>query len=444
MTFMRTPTYGLRQWKKILDAIQSDGGNLLILWMGGGFRSKRFPITWKFNQEHENVRHDFARHLIAYAHKKGIRVLLGFTPFGYDGVNQYPLEYPELKAQKANGKPTDPFGIYCWGWNLCPSRPESQRFMREYIREMYFDFYPDADGLMIESSDYAICHCSECQGHFFEREFEFVETISREAWQRKRDAIVVVYPHYFSGAKVPGFNVAAATKPFDPRWTLFFTPHSAHFDSGLIRQARGSLWSDDGPSLRTPEAIQSAAQRGKDAGVTGWVPSLEPFTFVANHAEEGQQYLVGKRQVPFGFGWLKPDETPLDELPIRINRIAYREFSRQPDLPFAEFKQRLGREIFGPDHNPGALEDLLKLQRVFVQERTWCQAAPVVNPARVRAMKARGDLTAERIAGYRATLAMLQDIAERHRSGRAGERELHRIARWVLDLWKGENAELLG
>ena len=30
--------------------------------------------------------------------------------------------------------------------------------MLEDVREMYFAFYPDADGLLIESSDDAICH----------------------------------------------------------------------------------------------------------------------------------------------------------------------------------------------------------------------------------------------------------------------------------------------
>jgi hypothetical protein len=445
MTFMRMPTYGLSQWKKMLDGIQADGGNVLILWMGGGFRSKRFPITWQFNAEHENIRRDFGRGLIADAHRKGIRVLLGFTPFGYDGVNQYPLEHPELKALKPDGQPTDPFGIYCWGWNLCPSQSESQRFMREYVREMYFEFYPEADGLMIESSDYAICHCPACRGNFFEQEFEFVDAISREVWARKPDAMVTVYPHYFSGSKVPGFNVAAARKPFDSRWTLFFTPHSAHFDAGLIRQARASLWSDDGPSLRTPAALQNAAQRGKEAGVTGWVPSLEPFSFVASHAEEGQQYLVGKRQIPFGFGWLKPGDTPFNELPLRINRVAYREFSRSPDLPFDEFKVRLGVELFGRDAKPQAVDDALQLQRAFFHERTWCQAAPIVNPDRVRAMKRRGELSPERIAAWRTALAEIRQIAARHESGQsAGERELHRIAQWVLNRWTGPDAALLG
>src|SRR5687767_5839776 len=164
VTFMRMPTYGLPQWKQALDAFAADGANALLLWMAGGFRSKKFPVTWKFNAEHANVRADFGRELIAYAHGKGIKVLLGFTPFGYDGANQYPLEHPDLKAIGKDGKSAAEFGIYCWGWNLCPSQPQSQRFMLEYVREMYFDFYPEADGLLIESSDYAICHCDQCRG----------------------------------------------------------------------------------------------------------------------------------------------------------------------------------------------------------------------------------------------------------------------------------------
>ena len=444
MTFMRMPTYGLPQWKRMLEEIRADGANLLILWMGGGFRSKKFPITWKFNEEHENVRHDFGRELITAAHTKGIKVLLGFTPFGYDGVNQYPIERPELKATKADGSPTDKFGIYCWGWNLCPSKPESQRFMRDYVREMFFEFYPDADGLMIESSDYAICHCAECKGKFFEREFDFVEGISQDVWEKNRDATLVVYPHYFSGAKVPGFGVAAATKPFNPRWTLFFTPHSAHPDEKLIKLARANLWSDDGPSLRTPEAIQSGAKRGKSAGVTGYVPSLEPFSFVASHAEEGERYLVGKRQAPFGLRWLKPDEMPLNELPVRVNRIAYREFSRQPDLPMEEFKRRLGNTIFGQQAEPQAVKDLLQLQRFLAHSRTWCQASPLVDPERVRALKERRELKPERAADLRTALEKIRGISERHRAAtNSGTRELHRTAQWVLDQWTGNNAGLL-
>src|SRR5688572_30183435 len=136
LTFMRMPVMGLPEWKQAVDCFAEDGANTLILWTAGGFRSKKFPITWQYNKDHANITNDFLRELIDYAHTKEIRVLLGFTPFGYDGVNRYPLEHPDLKARKADGAPVDQFGIHSWGWNLCPAKPESQTFMREYVSEM--------------------------------------------------------------------------------------------------------------------------------------------------------------------------------------------------------------------------------------------------------------------------------------------------------------------
>jgi hypothetical protein len=154
LTMMRMPVMGLPEWKQAVDCFADDGANTLIFWTAGGFKSKKFPITWQYNSDHANITNDFMRELIDYAHTKKIRVLLGFTPFGYDGVNRYALQHPELKARKADGTVVDEFGIHSWGWNLCASKEESQRFMREYISEMVFDFYPNADGLLIESSDY--------------------------------------------------------------------------------------------------------------------------------------------------------------------------------------------------------------------------------------------------------------------------------------------------
>ena len=79
--------------------------------------------------------------------------------------------------------------------------------------------------------------------------------------------------------------------------------------------------------------------------MTGYVPSLEAFTFVATEAEEGQAWLKGRRQVPLGFGWLDPGDPPFDELPMQVNRIAYREFSRDPDLSLDSYR-RSGGGIF--------------------------------------------------------------------------------------------------
>ena len=105
ITFMRMPTYDLADWRRIIDGIHDDGGNTLLLWVAGAFRSRKFPITWAYNQEHKNVRKDFVQDLIDHAHARGIKVLLGFTPFGYDGVNQYPLEHPEARAIGKDGQP---------------------------------------------------------------------------------------------------------------------------------------------------------------------------------------------------------------------------------------------------------------------------------------------------------------------------------------------------
>ena len=71
ITFMRMPTYDLADWKRIVDGIHDDGGNTLLLWVGGAFRSEKYPITWRYNAEHENVRKDFVRDLIDHAHTQG-------------------------------------------------------------------------------------------------------------------------------------------------------------------------------------------------------------------------------------------------------------------------------------------------------------------------------------------------------------------------------------
>lgn len=444
VTFPRMPTYDLDDWKRIVDGVRDDGGNTLVLWIAGGFRSRQYPITWRYNADHENVRADFVRELIDHAHSKGVKILLGFTPFGYDGVNQYALEHPGLKAVGPDGAPTAAFGIGCWGYNLCPSEAESQRFMLGYVREMLFEFYPNADGLLIESSDYAVCHCDDCRGRFFEREFAFVRQISDELWARNPDATIVVYPHYFSGADAPGLGAKGAKLPFDPRWTLMFTPHSAHPEPSLIERAKGSFWFDDAPCRHGPAAIRAGAQRARDLGATGYIPSLEAFSYVPTLAEEGQEWLKGERQKPLGFGWLAPGVPPYDELPIRANRIAYREFTRDPDLSLDEFRAILGREVFGDESSPSAVDDLLKLQDIFNHDRTWRQPSTPTCPQRVRAMVARGELTTEKRAEIREALKRLEAIAERREAGdSAGARELGRIARWVVEQWSARDRALL-
>ena len=54
-------------------------------------------------------------------------------------------------------------------------------------------------------------------------------------------------------------------------------------------------------------------------------------------------------------------------------------------------------------------------------------------------MKAQGNLTPPKRAEYRAALDRLRRIEGRHREPKSeGERELGRIARWVIDRWQAE------
>ena len=318
--------------------MKDDGANFLILWTAGAFRSKQFPITWKYNADHKNVGHDYVRELIDYAHTQQIRVVLGFTPFAYDGVNQFPLEHPELKATQKNGQAANLWGMHAWGYNLCPAKEAAQKFMRDYIREMFFEFYPNADGLLIESSDYAICHCPDCGGKFFDREFEFVRQISDEIWRVKSGATILVYPRYFSPNKVPGFDVTGAKQKFDPRWSLSFTPHSAHIDDELLKQAKSSLYWNDGLTLGTPARIRDGARTARQRGVTGYITSCESFSCI-----DGPPGSNKPRQKPFHIPWLRDGEMPLNELLVRVNRIACREYTQNPALSEATFRTKVGR-----------------------------------------------------------------------------------------------------
>jgi hypothetical protein len=442
----RTPTLGYAAYRDLVDDLAGEGVNTLILWLGGGFRSRRFPITWQYNAEHLNVRHDFMGRLIRHAHRRGIKCLLGFTPFGYDGVNQYPREHPELKAVGPDGKPVAEFGIHCWGWNLCPAKPESQRFMLEYVREVASEFYPEADGLFIESSDYAICHCPECGPRHFDHEFRFVRAISEEIWARHPGATIVVYPHYFSGAQLRfSFSEAVATKqPFDPRWTLFFTPHSAAIEPNLIAKAKSSWWWNEAPSRLDIPGIGAGARRARDARCTGFMPSLECYSYVETHEEFGEPWLKGRRQVPFGFGWLAEGASPYRELPVRAARIAYREYTANPGLSDDALHAVLGSELFGRRWQPAQVEDTLELCRVLGTDRDWAVPAPLTTPGLVESRRKSGRLDGKKRAFLRDQLARVRDIAARNRHATTpGARELARIAQWLSDQWQGANGALL-
>ncbi len=441
-TFCRMPAFGYETWKQIFDGIARDGGNLVLLWIAGGFRSKKFPITWEYNRDHANVRQDFVRPLIDYAHSRGIRVLLGFTPFSYDGVNQYPLIRPDLKATQKNGMLARLAGIHCWGYALNPAKEDAQRFMLDYIREMVFDFYPNSDGLLIESSDYDICQGGDCAGRYYDLEFRFTRQISEEVWARNKSAAIVVYPHYFSGASVPGFSMTAGRQPFDDRWTLFFTPHSAHLDSSLLRRAKTSLFWDSNVAMGGPNAIREGARKAHSAKVTGYVSSMESFSFVPAHPEGGERRLIGHRLKPFGWDWLADGANPYDEPLAQVNRAAFQLYSREPDAADSRFRQALGERVFGQRDAP--VDDLLFLHDCLFDGRTWWSASPLSHPAIFRERLEMGRLSFEQLHKFDQRLRALPAVAKRlSASSHPASRNLAAVANRITSAWDSASLKLL-
>jgi hypothetical protein len=168
------------------------------------------------------------------------------------------------------------------------------------------------------------------------------------------------------------------------------------------------------------------------------MPSLECYSYVQTHEEFGEPWLKGRRQVPFGFGWLPEGDSPYRELPMRAARLAYREFSANPDLPDGAFHAVLGRQLFGPDWQAAQVRDTLEVCRVFGTDRDWSVPAALTTPGLVESRRRSGRLDAKKRAFLRDQLARVRAIAARYRDATTpGARELERIARWLSDQWQG-------
>src|SRR5207249_11948168 len=97
--------------------------------------------------------------------------------------------------------------------------------MMGYARELRWDFYPQADGVFLEHSDYGTCSCRECAGgKGLEKEWGFVKELSSRLLERRPDALVMVYPQY-----------AALGVEYDPRLVVFIAPHNRRGEEQIGR-----------------------------------------------------------------------------------------------------------------------------------------------------------------------------------------------------------------
>lgn len=429
LTFCRIPTLGLEAWKAAFRDFAHDEIDVVVLWLGGGFKSVKYPITWQYNADHRNVQENFVGELIDYAHTLGIKVLLGFTPYNYDGTNQYYLERPDLKGTQASGKIMPILGIHSWGYALDPSKADARTFMLEYAREMYFDFYPNADGLMIESADIEVpSGGGSAETRYYELEYEFSKQLSDEVWAHNPDAEIIVYPHYFKGKGL--------SYPWDDRWTLTFNDWAAPLDAELIAQASKTLYFDLNLVHGLPLALQESTRKVRSNGVEMYGASHEFFTFDSVRPEFLEWANVNRSLRPFGFSHLSREENPYSDPIIAVNRVAMREFSNDPDLSSDGFREAVGRELLDASGSEKVVDDLLYLHECYYWKRTFFQAGPVADPGAMHDLLERGQLSFDDMARISELLDGVPAVRERL-AGASGERAraLAAHADHVLAAW---------
>jgi hypothetical protein len=413
----RNPGYGLSDYVRILDCMKEDRANVLILWIGGGFPSKRYPETWDYNREHANCRENFAGRIIDAARARGIRVLLGLTPFAYDGVNRYGQAHPELGAVDTQGAPAVTGGIHSLGRGLCPSKAASREFMAAYARELFEDFYPNADGFFIEHSDYGICQCADCRDDgALRREWDFVSDLSKSVWAKNPDAWMFVYPQYSRIGAV-----------YDPRHVIFVAPHNMAGAESIENPK--VLWMGYWDTGAFWKGLATEAAKNGYAGI---LPSMENFDYE-------HRWAFDTRWGPEGsVGW--------EDILVRVTRLSFREYARVPALEDASFRASVAQEFFGAASELESAADLLDLHTVLNRWRGWTYRGGVVD-----APKEPIDLTRlDEAARTRLTESTLPDLARvrgvaerslrrfsdsRHPDARATLRSMASIALWTLDRW---------
>ena len=273
-----------------------------------------------------------------------------------------------------------------------PAKAESQRFIK--FRRIVFDFYPNADGLLIDRPTMRriiptwaallrprVCSCEA----------------SDNLWRRKLGDNLVFHTALVQRFRPRRHGREAA---FDPRWGLIFTPHSSHFDAELMSKAKTTVFWSDATALHTPREVAAAAQTARQHRVTGFVPSLEAFSYIPDRSEAGEPWVVDKRHRPFGFDPTTDGKMPCNMLPVRVQRFAYRTYSHTPELEFAEFERQLGEHFFGARPSHAATADLLELQRIWSEGSDWYWASPLLDPAFFAAHAARLQWSNEKIAAY--------------------------------------------
>jgi hypothetical protein len=351
-----TPRNSLADWKKVIDAIAEDHMNFVFFWLAGLFRSKKFPESFIYPET--PLTNDDIHVLIKYSQDRGIRFYVGSGVFAWFGQDQIAMYHPEAREV---GQPF-----------FCHTLPASRRIVDEYLSELH-DTFPEADGMYLEIGCEGDYHCTGplCQRsldefgskQIGESELSFLREFSEKLW-KKNPKLNFFWPIGYpeSHRWDVRYYQQIRTRMTDPRyfwmearqnWQLpdamgslrplnYFSKNTLHWDQYYTM-----------PLLN----IRDQARRVVEAGISGYVVAYEPGFATAS--------VYGKR-IPF----------PVDLIPYRLTRFAYREFTWNPNLSWDEFRARVHRRFFAPEMS----EDLVD---IMITLRDFMRGGPASHPPMV-------------------------------------------------------------
>jgi hypothetical protein len=335
------PRYTRQDWEHVIDAMAEDGMNLIYFWLSGIFQSKVFPESFIYPETPLTT--EDIRLLIRHAHSRGIDFYLGTGVFAWFGIDDIAKRHAEFRD----------IGVPYMSRTL----PAARQAMKSYLLELY-DAFPEADGMWLEigdEGDYA-CKDPACQkpvydfGSTVSRQASpaFLKEFSAELWKTHPKAKLVWGIGYPEAHKWDVKYYDDLRQNFrDPRYYFLEVRQNWALQDheGVLKPLRelspNAMHWDQYYGLPLRD-IGERARRIWEDGLAGYVVAFEPGF---------NSHSVFGRSIPF----------PVDAIPYRLTRFAYREFTFDPSLSWAGFRQRLLDSFFGDRANPELVDLTLTL-----------------------------------------------------------------------------------
>ncbi|MBX7255721.1 MAG: hypothetical protein K1Y02_05130 [Candidatus Hydrogenedentes bacterium] len=341
------PLYTLDHWKHIIDRMADNGINQVHWWVAGMYPSKGYPETFTITTSKLSVAD--INELIAFAHQRGMRFLVGGGGFFWHGVDGFASTHPDLQAKGTSG--------------LCPSAPGSRTFMTGYALE-WLDTFPEADGLWIEPRDEGgICKCDACQKRldsyesrvYGQAEIDYLVTLAKGAWAKNPNLSLVWLIEHLDK---PGTTFPHTNDPMyferireikDPRiqwmvvWEAFQLPGPRNEMKPVPFFSRNALhW--DKPYWPNLQNVLDHARIAAEQGYLGYSNAWE-IGFASN-----DWYI---NDVPY----------PVDAIPEVITALVFREACWEPGQTWDDMTGRVHRRFFTGEVPRSVAEDMLYLRQ---------------------------------------------------------------------------------